>query len=499
MNNYYFDSSFDAGGDGSKEKPFSTISEFFALSSVEHPLTLNLKRGSVFVGNFEDTNKIMFNQSSDISYITDYGDESLGDPVITRSDSSNLAFCLRKARNLTIKENIVFLHDNNTTLIRIAPCGLSNTDRTANVWFKAKVIGASGSIPGYRGDSGTEYAMFMQQNPQDGTSNLVGDFWGLDGARFENIIRGCWLLGMGGGSNGGMQDFSSQSKAVQVKNSTFNRVGMDFCVISGVSSNLDPKNDGVDDYTSGIWGCRGSGLTFAGQKTYSVAFWWTACYGLHVHDNTVIGIGPSKTDRQPFDFDVRSWNCLVEDNYSANCGGGVLLAVTFASQVTAKPDSETVDSWYVTKMFGNGNNTFRNHRSFNDGIDKYKISIQGYIYNLVIENLMFIDTTSTKVSIANVNSQNYPQSSDQNWGAKINGCKFFLSNVSEYARYWDTSSSANTEFMSNFKGCDFYFNGVSPVTMPSNSDGGNNNINKFLSLFPKSNPSTIDGFDSFFK
>ncbi|MBS0854934.1 MULTISPECIES: hypothetical protein [unclassified Tatumella] len=492
MNNYYIDSNSKAAGNGSITAPFQSLSDFFALSSVSHPVTLNLKRGSVFVGNFEDTSKLLYNQTNDMSYITSYGDPSLGMPVITRQSTTKQSFCTRKVRNLTVEDDICFFHDQKSELIRIAPCGLSSTDRSANVWFKSLVMGSPGTIPGYRSDSGTDYCMYMQQNPQDGTTNLVGDFWGMDGARFDNLIRGCWLLGMGGGSNGGLQDFTGQSKGVQAKNCSFTRIGMDFCVLSGISSNLDPKYQGVDEYTSGIWNCRGSGLTLAGQMTYSVAFWWSGCHQLHVHDNTVVGIGPSKTDRQPFDFDVRSWNCLVEDCYSAGCGGGSVMAVTWASQTTAKPDSETDDDWYVKKMFGNGNNTIRNCTSFNDGIDKYKISTQGIVYNFMIENMTIIDTQSTKAIIINVNASSPGiNSTDPLWGTKINNSIFHYTNVSEYARTWDTASVANSQKLSVFTKNNLYFNGLAPTAMPSASDGGSNTyVDSQFAFLPESQPSS---------
>ena len=168
------------------------------------------------------------------------------------------------------------------------------------------------------------------------------------------------------------------------------------------------------------------------------------------------------------------------------------MAVTWASQTTAKPDSETDDGWYVTKMFGNGNNTIRNCTSFNDGIDKYKISTQGIVYNFMIENMTFIDTQSTKAIIINVNASSPGiNSTDPLWGAKINNSIFHYTNVSEYARTWDTSSVANSQKLSLFTRNNLYFNGLTPTTMPSASDGGSNTyVDSQFAFLPESQPSS---------
>jgi len=135
--------------------------------------------------------------------------------------------------------------------------------------------------------------------------------------------------------------------------------------------------------------------------------------------------------------------------------------------VIAKPAGETDYSWYYTKGYGNKNNTIRNSVSFNDGCQptRPKMLIQGFTYNLMVENCIFIDTVTTDAVLATIYGGFDVVNST--YSISLTNVTFYAPNA-KAIRLFGTGSSPGTDSLVKATNCNLFASqGVTP-TWPVN-------------------------------
>lgn len=484
MNNFWINPDVTASGDGSEAAPFKTLSDFFALSTVTHPITVFIRAGTSQAGQFIDVNNLLNNTGNEMSFIKPYGIGHL--PIIAQAVGASTAFSLTKARKLKI-DSIHFVGlCNGTAFININPINTASSNR-ADVYVENCVVeGRAGVAQSYY------LAMWLTAN-----TSLGGEisYFGLKNTKFIHVPKGVWVQGNSAApaSQVGNIGDSYYGRGVVVDGCSFIDVAGDGAIMSNCCSTNDPRVLRDAD-TSGIFNSvyRSGRMDFQNQAT--VAFWLSNCNKVLMSNLAVYNSVSSRggLDKTAYDFDILCWDCLLEYSFSSGNGGGFLLTSNYANQVKSRPDGTSVNDWYYTNRYGNGNNTARYCLSFNDGWNKHRVWWQGYVFNLTFQNVTFIDTISkTFAAGAMYLSNNLPTVGLGITGLIFDSCNFYAPNSSALS-YLGTDSNTGTDALSKFTNNNFFGGaGITP-TVPTNAVvAGNTATDPMYVNCPTSSPSTI--------
>ncbi|MEW6485365.1 MAG: hypothetical protein AB1423_12205 [Pseudomonadota bacterium] len=491
MNNYYIDSSVASSGDGTQNNPLKQISDFLSLSNVVLPFTLYLKRGSVFSGGLSDDGTKFYNTTSEANYIKLYGNGP--SPVITATDDS---FCLSfsKVRNLISDPLILIGSMVKSALASVSPCMISG-DNNTNVWLNDWEFHSVGGR-----QQAWQPALWMSAN-----NAVLGNagYFGLNNPRFFGTSRGAWVMGISDMPADATDNNGDNycGYGIRVTNPAFVDVGGDGIIMSNATSKEDPKSYSDADIIanpdfSGVVNPSFSSTRVDFQATASVNHWVSNCKKVFFIAPTTNGSIGSQygIDKQSVDFDILCHNCLISGGYSRNASGW-LLTSNYSAQVKAKPDGVTAFDWYYTQGWGNKNNTIRNSISFNDGCQggRPKILLQGYTYNLMIENCVIIDTVSPSVDLILMFGDGgamYPLTSGV-YACVLTGVTFYAPNAASISLLHSGSDSGASALV-QATGCNLYASeGITPVWPASVDSSANESSDPGFINLPSSSP-TMD-------
>ena len=106
MKTIYIDHDEKYNGNGSLNRPFNTIEELYGLQ-IEHPVTILIKKGNVFHFSLTDLNGIFYNNTSEKSFLSSYGEGS--NPVWITKSKNESHIHTNKIQNVTIT-NMTSMH-----------------------------------------------------------------------------------------------------------------------------------------------------------------------------------------------------------------------------------------------------------------------------------------------------------------------------------------------------------------------------------------------------
>lgn len=495
MNNYYIDSSVSTSGDGSYASPFKQFSDFFALTSVTHPITLNVRNGLVYNGGAVDNNYLLYNTTSDTSYLKTYGEGSA--PVIVARDDQNER-CIRwgKVRNFISEKIILAGTMVANPLGNVNPCMIEG-DNNTNVWLNDwEFHGIGGKQQAWAPAFWFAAVNFVLGN---------AGYFGMNNPKFVNTARGVWVMGISDVPSGTTDNNTDRYYAygVRINNPSFINVGGDGVIMSNCASINNPKSYDIDDVIadknySGIVNPSYTSFRSDMQGNASVAMWFSNCNKCFFYKPQVNGSMGAKygIDKQSVDFDILCHDCLIDGAYSRNASG-LLLTSNYASQVPAKPSGTSDFDWYYTAGYGNKNNTIRNSISYNDGTEatRPKMLIQGFTYNLMVENCIFIDMVTTDANLMTIYG-----------GFTLTNSVYcaVLSNVTFYApnaktiRMLGSGSTSGTDSLVSATNCNLFASSSVTPTWPTNGLMTNNtSVDPLFYNCPASSPSFNMAFKIF--
>lgn len=497
MQYYYIDNTVAESGNGSASSPFKTLADFFALTAVTHPITVSLKRGQVHAGDVSDSNFLLYNTGSEHSYFTTYGFG--GKPIIAAPDDGH-CIVIGRARKL-IMDNIMLLGSMVTNaLASIAPCAIEG-DYKADVWLNDMEFHSVGGR-----QQKWQPALWLTASNHVLTNT---GYFGMNNPKFVGTSRGVWVMGIadfpaGAADNNGDNYYGY---GIRINNPSFVDVGGDGVIISNAASKEDPANYTMEEVIanedfSGVVNPMFSSTRVDFQGTASVNHWMSNCNKVFFKAPATNGSIGSQygIDKQSIDFDILCHNCLIDGGYSRNASGW-LLTSNYASQVKTKPDDVTAFDWYYTQGWGNKNNTLRNSISFNDGCQggRPKVLLQGYTYNLKIENCVIIDTVTPEAVLLLMfgDSGKMWDLTDGIYACVLNKVTFYAPNASSI-RLLHSGSDSGADSLVQATDCNLYAGtGVTPVWPTSVDSSANSSEDPGFMNMPSSSPSREYAFEKF--
>lgn len=470
MNYIYVDSSASSGGDGSQLKPYQQLTDVLSLTSLTHPVSILLKRGLVYNGGNIDSNYLLYNLTSEMSYIDAYGDGE--NPVISQRDTLDSAvFVFGRARNLTIS-NLDFIGTMSTNaMASISPTMVSG-DVKSNVWITdCNFLTYSGKQQAWK-----PALWFTASSYVNGS---VG-YFGLKRCSFNGTARGVWIMGNANIPSDATDNNGDRyyGNGIRVEDCSFCNIGGDGVILSNATSLTNPLASISDTDTSGIFRCTYSSRRNDFPSQASIAFWLSNCNKVvmdSLHTDGCVG-AKNGYDKQAYDFDILCHDCLLQYSYSKNTSG-FLITSNYASQVTTIPSGETAYSWYYTKGYGNKNNTVRYCTSFNDGcyVGRPKIIWQGYTFNLNFQNVTFIDTVNVSGVLCSMfrDSTNLYTVTDSVYGISFENVIFYTPNATSSRMISSDSHSGTTALVKSTNSLVYSSSSVTSVFPTDGSMTGN--------------------------
>lgn len=401
MNYIYVDGSKDSNGNGTAFNPYNSLQYVFDMASLPHPCTIFLKRGQTYQLNKNlEYLSITYNTTDSMSYLDAYGVGPL--PVVDGNDDSILKTL--SARKFTFK-NILFTSSCGKAddMFFLRPMDFEG-DEIADVWFEDCV---------FKGKFGknSRYWTAIVMDAWGEVDRKVNSF-GLRRCKFIDVPKGAWLRG-NKNSSSTSTGYDIYSKGVRAEECSGVNVAGDVVIISNATSDINPLI-GINENTSGIFNGFSNSMRVDAQLRATVAFWLSDCRFAVIDHSTVLGTQGANggSDKQAFDLDILCNHCVVQYCYSSN-NAGFFLTSNWAGQVKPKPENIDVLEWYYNQLHGGVNNTVRYCISFNDGCQpgQYKLLLQGYMFNLKVQNCTFIDTVSKDASLV---------CSDRDWFNQVN-------------------------------------------------------------------------------
>jgi len=392
-NNYYFDSNNSSVGDGTINNPWRQLDKLLALVP---PYSAQLKKGSVFVGNWKIAHALFLNQA-EVSYITAYGDSGPR-PILKMLDASEPVIEIVNAQNIYITDIDIIIDNpfcDADPVLLLHPIG--NNEHVANVYVKhmtftyspvCKIKSRTRAIQ-LNSNSGTEVYPTPRRASFIGIEKVTV-YNGDVGANVKGVAPPEMIAGNSNASDATFRPYNATAT-----DCAFINMRGDGCIMFG-----------VEGESSGMHRCIYTGYRYDSEyidasgdavTPYQAAFWYYNCYGCVSTYLEAYGCQPIRSDRMAFDFDQLTSNCVFRYCISKDNGGGALLAI-----MLDKPEGVMAgEDWFVNKNWGNNNNLMEYCVSYNDGWSTVKNGWNGwyhktmffaYVNRLTVRNCLFIDT-----------------------------------------------------------------------------------------------------------
>lgn len=414
MKKIYIDHDEKYNGNGSLNSPFNTLEELYSLKT-EHPVTILIKKGNIFRFSLIDLNGIFYNNTSEKSIMSSYGEGS--NPVWITKSENNSHIHTNKIQNFTITNIDFYAHENGTQKPYIFGIPTGNQSGDCNLEIsQCTFMGTSRSA---HSDNGRIATIYLEV--EDKRFNYVNKIT-IKNCHFNFVNSGIYIHGntTPKSINNNLGD-SYKCYGIKIKSCSFTNIinaGILLVACASKNSSYDLK----DEYTSGFENIYYSSYRtdvynsekdkLAEQAQWDAPIWFTLCNKIIGQYFSIHGSGPGHPDRMAIDFDYHCWDCIIRHGYTSNNSrnvmfiSGPMARTIFKSKYSIdKPLDITDEEWYYTRRYGTGNNLYEQVISFNDGLmrdassinpDSVKINANRYVYNCVIRNCAFIDTISSR-------------------------------------------------------------------------------------------------------
>ena len=262
---------------------------------------------------------------------------------------------------------------------------------------------------------------------------------------------------------------SLRSYGAQVKNVSFVDVKTDAVIFNGCASKNGDPSETVDEWTSYATNCVYSNKQYKSVDLFTNPFWFVNSKNCMFDECRVFHEQGTTNDKTAFDFDEGSWGCVLRDCYSYGAGGGFLLTSAWGvvyNGVDYDSSKYTDYDWYYTRQFGSGNHKVINCTSFNDGVKRGAVKLQGHIFNVSFQdvNIIRTDATEPNYDIFNESWVSHEESSLESNNMKI--CTFKNVNLIipfykpytyiNWASGWGDHAKLATAYV-DFSDCNFLF------------------------------------------
>lgn len=376
MNYYYVDTTVSTNGDGSADSPFKSLKDALSVS-LNHPFVMTLIAGqSEFVDSYINTWPLV-NSSGTMSYIK-------CDGIYTLINYGSATFYGNMSW-VTISGLKILQQGGVETQTKAEISIQGDSNNIGNVWFDNCIFENSADTVG----SDKLYAVLLKG--YDNTPGVSHQF-GITNSKFIRTSGGVNLMGNTAptttDNNAGD---NLRSYGAKVTNTSFIDVSADAIIFNGCASkNGDPV------VTDDEWASIAKNITYSSHQYKSVLqytnpFWFVHSNNCMFENVRVYHQQGTTNDKTSFDFDEMSWGCVLKDCYSTGSGGGFLLTSAWSQDIPSGSGYSDYE-YYYTRRFGSGNHRVINCTSFNDGVLRGVVKLQGHMFNVSFENCNIIRT-----------------------------------------------------------------------------------------------------------